>query len=187
MYSSSWMVFDIGKCTYMCKRQEIRNADLNYNGKSSHVGIGLSPPLPFTYRRSCLRMPRTKTCTQILIFKSICKIRILLNSQKNNYRINFLNPNPPYNKKCMSYVPERMQSAKVPPSFVFLAFRSSYLWGVRCFLRRDLLALSLSRFHRFAKSDILGRRAAQTFNTQQSDLQEQPFFWPSLNLLIVLI
>lgn len=55
----------------------------------------------------------------------------------------------------LSVLPERIQSAKVPPSFVFRFFSFSYLSGVRCFLSRDLLAFSLRRFHKLARSDIL--------------------------------
>lgn len=55
----------------------------------------------------------------------------------------------------LSFLPERIQSAKVPPSFVFRFFSFSYLSGVRCFFSRDLLAFSLRRFHKLARSDIL--------------------------------
>lgn len=51
-------------------------------------------------------------------------------------------------------LPERIQSANVPPSFVFLSFSFSYTSLVRCFLRRDLLSPPLSFPHRSASSDI---------------------------------
>lgn len=62
----------------------------------------------------------------------------------------FATPSPHLN-----FLPERIQSAKVPPSFVFRFFSFSYLSGVRCFFSRDLLAFSFRRFHKLARSDIL--------------------------------
>lgn len=49
----------------------------------------------------------------------------------------------------------RMQSAKVLFRFDFRFFGFSYLSEVRCFFSRDLLAFSLRRFHKLARSDIL--------------------------------